>query len=207
MKSVTGRWWPIAVSLCWLLTVGAGIGVLLNYSNTAGQDGMAPVRWPAQSKIPHVAGEPALVMFVHPRCPCTKASMGELAELMAHCQGLVGAYVVFFHPGNSGEEWSHSDLWRAAEAIPGVRVQSDEDGREARLFHGETSGHTMLYDGQGRLLFDGGITASRGHSGDNDGRDAIEALLHGKTAQQAMTPVFGCPIFERGSKPTGGTSS
>jgi hypothetical protein len=180
--------------------------MLLNYSNTAGQDGMAPVRWPAQSAIPRIAGKPTLVMFVHPHCPCTRASMSELAEVMARCQKLVSAHVVFFHPGNSGEEWSHSDLWRAAEAIPGVSVQSDEDGREARLFHGETSGHTILYDGQGRLLFDGGITVARGHSGDNAGTDAIEAMLHGKTAQQAMTPVFGCPIFERGSRPPGGTS-
>jgi hypothetical protein len=205
MKPATRRWWPVVVSICWLLAVGAGTGVLLNYSNTPAQDGIAPVRWPAPSRIPRVAGEPSLVMFVHPHCPCTRASMGELAELMAHCQKLVDAHVVFFHPGNSGEEWSHSDLWRAAMAIPGVSVQSDEDGREAKLFHGETSGHTILYDGQGRLLFDGGITASRGHSGDNAGRDAIEALLHGKTTQQAMTPVFGCPILERGSKLPGGT--
>jgi hypothetical protein len=133
--------------------------------------------------------------------------VGELAGLMAHCQGLVSAHVVFFHPGDSGEQWSHSDLWLAATAIPGVSVLSDEDGREARLFHGETSGHTILYDGQGRLLFDGGITASRGHYGDNAGYDAINALLHGKTTQQAMTPVYGCPILERGSKPSGGTSS
>ena len=130
--------------------------------------------------------------------------MGELAILMAHCQGLVNARVVFFRPSGSHEDWTHSDLWQAAAAIPGVTVQADEDGREARLFHAETSGHTALYDARGQLIFDGGITASRGHSGDNDGREAIMALLHGKTTERAQTPVYGCLILKPESKSTDG---
>jgi hypothetical protein len=130
--------------------------------------------------------------------------MGELAILMAHCQGLVNAHVVFFQPSGSSEDWTHSDLWRAATAIPGVTVQADQDGREARLFHAETSGHTALYNAQGLLVFDGGITVSRGHSGDNDGRDAITAWLHGRTSELTQTPVYGCLILKPGSKSTDG---
>ena len=47
----------------------------------------------------------------------------------------------------------------------------------------------------GSLVFSGGITAARGHEGDNHGRSAIEDhLLHGG-ARVAHTPVFGCDLF------------
>ena len=36
-------------------------------------------------------------------------------------------------------------------------------------FGAETSGQTLLYDRDGRLLFSGGTTGSRGHDGDNAG--------------------------------------
>ena len=194
----------IAISLLWLVVVGLGTGMLWKYSNTPNPDPAPPAHWPATTTIPRVNGRATLVMFVHPRCSCTIASMGELAVLMAHCQGLVNAHVVFFRPSGSREDWTHSDLWQSAAIIPGVTVQADEDGREARLFHAETSGHTALYDPQGQLVFDGGITASRGHSGDNAGRDAITAWLHGQTPVHTQTPVFGCLILKPESKPTDG---
>jgi len=196
MNSATRQAIRIAVSLLWLVVVGVGTGMLWKYSNTPNPDPTPPAHWPATSTIPRANGQATLVMFVHPRCSCTSASVGELAELMAHCQGLVNAHVVFFRPSGSREDWTHSDLWKAATLIPGVTVQADEDGREAQLFHAETSGHTALYDTQGQLIFDGGITASRGHAGDNDGREAITALLHGKSTEHAQTPVYGCLILK-----------
>ena len=71
----------------------------------------------------------------------------------------------------------------------------DGDGQEARLFHAVTSGQTVLYDSQGRLLFSGGITASRGHSGDNAGRSAIVSLVNAEVPDRTETLVFGCPLF------------
>src|SRR5687768_17857026 len=50
------------------------------------------------------------------------------------------------------------------------------------------------YEPNGELQFDGGITVSRGHFGDNAGRDAIESCLTNGTAVLAETPVYGCPI-------------
>ena len=72
----------------------------------------------------------------------------------------------------------------------------DDDGREARLFHAATSGQAVLYDPQGRLLFSGGITASRGHSGDNAGRSSIVSLVHAGVPDRTETSVFGCPLFD-----------
>ena len=204
MSSTIRQQIRIVVSVLWLAVVGVGSGMLWKYSNTPNPDPTPPASWPATTTIPRVNGQATLVMFVHPQCSCTRASVGELAVLMAHCQGLVNTHVIFFRPSGSREDWTHSDLWKAAAIIPGVTVQADEDGREAQLFHAETSGHTALYDAQGRLVFDGGITASRGHEGDNDGSEAIVALLHGKTPERAQTPVYGCLILKPGSKSTDG---
>jgi len=133
-------------------------------------------------------------MLAHPHCPCTRASIGELARLMAQAQGRVTAYALFVKPAGSSDDWENTDLWRNAAGIPGVNVVVD-DGVEAQRFHAVTSGQTVLYDAEGHLLFSGGITGSRGHSGDNEGRSAIVSLLNTGEAERAETSVFGCPLF------------
>jgi hypothetical protein len=92
-------------------------------------------------------------------------------------------------------------LWRQAAAIPGVTVHSDDGGVETRRFHAETSGYTVLYDPRGNLLFQGGITSSRGHEGDNAGRTALESLVQGKVFSQVRTSVYGCSLLGQCSQP------
>ncbi len=71
---------------------------------------------------------------------------------------------------------------------------ADRDGRDARLFDAHTSGQALLYDASGRLVFKGGITASRGGYGQNAGADAILALTAGVVPKRSLTPVFGCSL-------------
>jgi hypothetical protein len=146
--------------------------------------------------VPQDKEHPTLVMFMHPHCPCSRASVGELAEVMAHCQGRVNAHVLFLQPTEMKADWVETDMWREAAKIPGVTVSRDEAGREARLFGAETSGDTALYDAKGRLMFHGGITISRGHHGDNPGHDAVQSLLLGEPVQLTDAPTFGCSLFE-----------
>ena len=49
--------------------------------------------------------------------------------------------------------------------MPGVRVFEDPEATTARLFGARVSGQVLLYDAGGKLLFNGGITAFRGHPG------------------------------------------
>ena len=118
---------------------------------------------------------------------------------MARCQDRLAAHVLFFKPRGFPDGWEKSDLWLNAAAIPGVAVIED-DGGEIALFSAATSGETILYDSHGRLLFHGGITASRGHEGDNQGRDAIVSLLTNKALAQAGSLVFGCPLRDTDSR-------
>jgi hypothetical protein len=188
---------PVMVAaLVWLTAVVSAMGWMASYSNLPGRAGVIPVHWPAQSQIPLDTGRPTLVMFVHPHCPCTRASLGELDLLMARCQGRLSAHVVMIQPEGTTEEWLQTDLWRTASAIPGVTVHTDNAGAESQRFQTETSGQTVLYDRNGNLLFAGGITISRGHAGDNPGRSALAALLKGEISNQVKTPVFGCSLFD-----------
>ena len=188
-----------AVTL-WLLVVGGGLSVLWGYENTPGVAADPPRRWPADSRIRLAPDRATLVMLAHPHCPCTRASVGELASLMAQSQGRLTAYVLFLKPAGFAEDWEKTDLWRSAADIPGVIPVVDEEGAEARRFHAVTSGQTLLYGADGRLLFSGGITASRGHSGDNAGRSAIASLVNTGRAERDETFVFGCPLFDKNSE-------
>ena len=183
----------------WLAAIGFGLRLILVYENTPGASAASLETWPADSQIPRTPGLPTLVTMVHPHCPCSRASMGELARLMVKAQGLVDANVVFVKPRDFPEDWERTDLWSSAAMIPGVKVRVDQEGVEARRFGSRTSGQIMLFDADGHLLFSGGITAARGHAGDNDGRNAILSLLTVGSSEQKGTPVFGCPLFSESS--------
>lgn len=203
MKLRKENWLFVVSGLLWVAGVGAGLGIVWRYENTPGVAAAPATFWPAESSLQRTQGIATLVMLAHPHCPCTRASIGELALLMAGCQGRVNAHVVFIRPDELSDEWVQTDLWRSAAAIPGVSVSLDAGGIEARKFHAETSGQVLLYGAAGQLLFSGGITGSRGHSGDNAGRDAIISLLTRGAAERDQALVFGCSLFDercRGEK-------
>lgn len=184
----------MVVAALWFLVVLAGTLLMAQYSQTAGAVGAVPEQWPDTSLRFNNPDQSRLVLFLHPRCPCSRATLSELELIMANCQGLLSAQVLFIQPEGVSEDWVKTDLWNAAAAIPGVNVSIDPEGQEARRFQAVTSGQTLLYDAHGGLLFQGGITLARGHAGDNPGRDAIEDLLKHKITHPASTPVFGCVL-------------
>jgi hypothetical protein len=185
------------VAALWLSAVVGAMAIVVHFTTTPGAGGQAPPRWPIRSRIARDVDRPTLLLFAHPHCPCSRTSLGELDVLMARCEGKVRVHVLFIRPRGVAEDWTQTDLWRSALAIPGVEVQEDPLGAEARLFKAETSGQTLLYDRAGNLLFQGGITMARGHSGDNPGRSSLVSLLAGEVSDEVRTAIYGCPLFDR----------
>src|SRR6185503_8855679 len=179
-----------------LVVENAGLVALFSYQTSPGQTAHPPEYWPAGSRIVPSTRTPTLLMVMHPHCPCSRASIGELNLIMARCGKSVDAHALFIKPARFQNGWEQTDLWTSAERIPGVNVHCDENGDESRRFHAATSGQTLLYDAKGRLIFSGGITGGRGHSGDNAGRSALVALLTGGNATSRQTPVYGCSLFK-----------
>src|SRR5262245_40102007 len=190
---------PKRVVLCsvWLLAVTAGTVAFWSYGSKPGSAGATPPQWPAGTSLSLDPSRDTLVMFAHPQCACTRASLEELNRLMAQCQGKVVTHVLFFKPDKLPEAWTHSGLRESAAAIPGVVVHDDPNGAIAERFGAETSGYVVLYNPRGQLLFQGGITSSRGHAGDNVGQSALISMLNGRDTQVRQTPVYGCSLLER----------
>jgi hypothetical protein len=198
-RSISRRLRWIVVGCVWFGGVVTGLSLLAQYDTTAGDLGSAPRRWPQESRIQLSQQGYTLVMFAHPKCPCTRASLGELAKILTRCPNTVTTHVVCFKPADTNEIWDQTDQWFTAASMPGVHVFRDIDGEEARLFQAATSGQTLLYNSSGELMFNGGITLARGHVGDNPGRSAIESYLVGASGEVYETPVFGCSILEPSS--------
>jgi hypothetical protein len=199
LSGLKKQWVIVAAVALWIPAVAFGLDVLWKYSTTAGRPARPPLNWPAGVSIEGPREQHStLLMFVHPQCACTSASLGELAIILAHAQGKLDADLFFYLPASQPSTWAKTDLWLNAGAIPGVHVFLDRDAAMARSFGVFTSGQTLLYDSRGRLLFKGGITAFRGHSGDNAGRSAITALLHNESSSRnsppVETPVLGCSL-------------
>lgn len=192
------RFLPGLCIILWFSIAVCGVVYLAQYENTpVGESVSYPPVFPPGSRIERSPTQATLIFFAHPKCPCTRASIQELSRLMTNVNRNLQAYVVFSKPKDESEEWTETDLRTSAEAIPNVRVLIDEDERETKIFNAQTSGLSLLYDRDGILRFDGGITASRGHEGDNAGSRTIFEIVTNNTVKTAETAVFGCPLHKK----------
>lgn len=184
----------VLIVIVWAVVIAAAECILLNYETRPSLQAKPPEQWPHAASIQNSPDYPTLLMFVHPHCPCSRASLEELNVLMTRCRGKVSVEVLFLKPEKFSDDWTKTDHWKDAAMIPGVKITVDQNGQEARRFGVLTSGETLLYGVNGQLLFSGGITASRGHSGDNVGRSAIESIVLKGSMERRQTPVFGCSL-------------
>ncbi len=178
----------------WCGCVAAGSWAMLKYEFTPAAAPSATADWPAGSSIERDPNRPTLVMFLHPRCPCSRATLNELNRLATECPDRFALDILFIRPTGFSEDWERTDLYESARRIPGAHVLCDPGGVEAARFGATTSGETLLYSPAGRLLFQGGMTASRGHEGDNTGRAALADLIETGRAETRRTAVFGCAL-------------
>jgi len=202
---------PRAVTLLaiavWAVAITAGMVMLTRYTQGSGRIAAPPSA--AEAGIAVAPEGYTLVMAVHPKCPCTDASLYELERLMTAARGRLSCvFVVMTPPGNPGswlEEAEAEILTRglagAADGGPAIAdpviadpVIADPGGVLAGRLGSLTSGSVVLYDPAGAPLFWGGITPGRGHAGDNIGSDAVRAILAGRPPRHATGPVYGCPV-------------
>lgn len=181
--------------LFWAILLIAGSYWMISYELTPGKSGSVVSNLPIHPNITRVAGQPTLLIFAHPKCPCTAATVRQLERLQANCGDAVSTTVLFLQPSNQPVEWSQTKLWAAAKRIPNVSVQADFDGQIAKQMQVYTSGTAILFDASGQSVFQGGITASRGHEGDNFGADSILSYVRTGNSLRKSTPIFGCSIF------------
>ncbi len=177
--------------------VACGFWNMWAYENTPGlQAVVAPATagWPAGCPLARTPGMPTLVVALHPNCPCSRATVAELGELMARFPARIAVDVLFVRPAAFTQEWATTDLWKTVAAIPGARAIADDRLIAVKCFGARTSGQVFLFDRDGVRRFEGGITSARGHAGDNIGEEAIETFLNTGFITTHRTPVYGCSL-------------
>jgi len=187
-------WWLLGLA-GWVMLLVVGWKELLQHAFTAGNAGSVTSQWPAASTLTLDRRLPTLLLFAHRNCPCTRQTLSELEQILAQVPGRACVEIVFLAPAEAAKDRVGESLESRARALPDVQVVLDSEGVEPRRFGARTSGHVMLFDKDGRLLFSGGITSGRGHAGDNVGREMVLAVLKGEAVRWRTTPVYGCPLF------------
>jgi hypothetical protein len=191
--SAVGRGAFVALTIAlWAAALLAILTLSLNYEFTPAPATSAPPEWPRESSLVRGSG-PTLLVFLHPCCPCSRATLNELEQVLTHLPPSGSAYCLV-SPLRVDKNFAHKPLVEMARQMTRLQVVIDSQGAESSRFGAQVSGRILLYDAAGQLQFTGGVTPSRGHSGANLGTQSLVALLTGQRAKTSATPVFGCPL-------------
>lgn len=208
MKLATQNQTNLLPVILWILPVLLGFAILLDYHSRSGPQDNPPLSWPSTSLLQPEPGKATLLLFFHPRCPCSNATISELARLLPRLQDTKAVALLVMPPGTA-PQFAETALAERCRRIPNLSVRLDMDGAEARIFKIATSGEALLYDQTGSLRFCGGITPGRGHEGDSIGKDRIEAITRNIASKQVQAlansytgkakpfycGVFGCSLL------------
>ena len=195
----------ITATLSWIAVLVIGTTISATYESKPGDQGSAPAFAVSKQDVEEANLSKTkfhILMFVHPKCPCSGSSMSELCNLMENFPDLK-ATVFFYKPATAKSGWEQTELWKKASSVKNITLKTDIDGQKAKSYNVVTSGEVLLYNANERLVFSGGITGARGHVGENEGEDALEKILnreYSTATKKFSAPVFGCRILKDGTE-------
>ena len=191
----------LAVMLMWLTVSVAGLVAFTVYDTRSGRTPSAPAIWPVEQLGEH-PGVPVAVAFIHPQCPCTRATLHELSELSRERTWHLHLVVRMPTEKRNDSDWQLSRDW--IRKLQPDQITSDSGGILTQSLGAYTSGTIYGYDNQGYLGFAGGLTLSRGHRGWTSSHDALLAVVAPNQSRDVnslqQTPIFGCELSQQHSE-------
>lgn len=185
--------WALAALLLWREMVRHDFAV----SRSA--DAEFACTWPSDTSLVPATDRHTVLLFIHPKCPCTRATLHELDRLLTRLDRAniepPRVAIVAVTPEGADTSWLNSPIMERASRLAASDVVLDYGGHEAEIFGVTTSGTAMLFDRSGACQYAGGLTASRGHEGDSSGANALASLLAGTESANRRLPVFGCRLY------------
>lgn len=188
--------WVYILVAVWFGLAVTGSLVLTSYASRPALRSSTVVVWPSETKLNRSPGRKNLLMFLHPKCGCSIATVRQLAIVLSKAEANVSVTGVFYCPADESVEWTKTDVWRRCSHLPDVTCVVDRGGIEAARFGASASGHLLLFDDSLQRRFDGGITKSRGHDGHCFSAESLSQLLVGLNPDNTSFPVYGCPIHD-----------
>lgn len=192
----------LAILFCWISALAAIWVWMFKYEFYVLPPAAAysQTTWPSDTTLQLDRASPTMLLFLHPKCPCTRASVRELEKLLTGAglpsDRLPRLLVVARCPPSASDTWHNTDILRNALKLPHAQLIRDPGGRETSRFGAVSSGTVMLFDPEGQRRFAGGVTASRGQEGDNVGIERLRTILAIKqtTPRVLSMPAFGCKL-------------
>jgi len=181
----------------WCVLVGACLGWQLSYEASPGEVGPVPETCPETLRGLRTPGRALAVLALHPRCPCSAASVAEFERAAARLHGTVDLVVLVTSPTSGDTDWTESPTVARARLIPGTRVNVDYTGSSCDTLGMRTSGHVVAYDAAGCLVFSGGLTPGRGQAGTSASLNTLLgtfAPAPDAAGDAAHAPIFGCRL-------------
>jgi hypothetical protein len=193
----------ITVAIVWTAALIAGVWVARSYGTGHPEELLhVPTTWPPGIDLQRDPNRLTLLLVVHPDCDCTRRALASLRDIRGRSVNRLAVRIVFTHAHHTPESLEQSDTWFEATDIPDAEVSVDKDGQAVRRFGFRKSGHALLYDRNGLLLFSGGITpsgagdaaviANASAGTDNPGANAIVLFVLAGGATKTHAPVPGC---------------
>lgn len=183
--------WLWVAGILWCAACVAGVAAMMLWELRAGAAG--GITGPPPAALGLTAGRRHLVLAIHPSCPCTRSTLANLRSALTAAPGIE---VVVLRSGPDAGDRVASDIARGVASLHPVRIVDDPDGSLAAAIGATSSGTIIVYDAMGIPKWSGGVTASRGMSGDCRTLRSLEDVLRDPSDQVASStaPVFGCPL-------------
>lgn len=174
----------------WCVFLMGGSYLIYRFETIPGEQVRRLSAWPDGSVISRPEHYPILVSFMHPRCACSEASLSALESIESRFGEELEIRIVFWLPEDPSSEWTDCDLVESARKKFGDRVYLDFQGIESDRFAANTSGESFLFNKEGRLLMQGGLTPRRSTADADFAVMTIDLALQGKGVLFGHT--YGC---------------
>ena len=172
----------IAGFLSWGVIVAFGFCAAMQWDSRPGPAGLVPRLEPGHG------AKPWLIVALHSQCPCSLATLDNLIAIPQEERRKVRITLVF-----TGPDPHHSRLIETARALPDAEQEFLSEDAVLARYGARTSGQALFYDLHGKLVFSGGLTDSRGESGESVGIDAVKNAIAGRKCIDKL-PVYGCAL-------------
>ena len=169
--------------------------LLADYASRPGAVGKIPQTRPHSTQL-ESSKATQILLFYHPHCPCTSSTVANLTQLRQELKKPFRLVAFAYCPTKEADSWIESEITDSLRQIPNIVIRIDRGGSSAQSFEIVTSGHCLVYNETGHLIFSGGLTPLRGHQGQSrSGEYFVESVNSRVEKTNLNWPVFGCKIL------------
>ena len=159
----------------------------------------------ARHSLAEFKGRTVVLEWVNPDCPFVKKHYDKSGNLprtsaAAMADGVVWLQINSGHPGAQGDYGNAAAAqWQKQHGVNAPYFR-DQDGRVGRLYDARTTPHLYVIDGNGTLVYAGGIDSIRSGKPEDVAKAtnyvsaALADLKAGRPVGMANSPPYGCSV-------------